>query len=213
MVSADVPAPVPSDHDLVRRGAAGDERAFEELVRRHQDRVIGICRRLLGDPEEARDGAQEVFLRVYRKAGSFRPRAQVSTWLYRIAVNHCLNRLRRRKVVRFLSLGSVGSGVDGPNGEPDPPGPSEPRGPAALSLTDRGPAPDEALEARRRWATTRRAIDRLPASQRAVVVLARFEGLSYDEIAEVLEISAGAVASRLFRAMRQLEKALEPGER
>lgn len=187
-------APADPDADLLAATAAGDAAAFEALVRRHQERVIGVCQRLLGGPEDARDTAQDVFLKVYRKAGSFRPRARVSTWIYRIAVNLCLNRLRRRKLVRFLPLGGGGGtrdGDDAPEREP----------------LDPAPGPEAALEARRRWAATRRAIDALPESQRAVLVLARFEGLSYREIAEVLGLTVGAVESRLFRAMRNLERA------
>ena len=191
----------PSDVEVLGRAAQGDGDDFEVLVRRHQDRVLAVCQRLLGDREEARDAAQEVFLKVYRKAGRFRPRAKVSTWVYRIAVNHCLNRLRRRKVVRFLSFGTLTGreGSDPSSGEVDAP---------AFDPEDPGPGAEAALEARRRGAATRRALDRLPESQRAVVVLAKFEGLSYREIAEVLGITPASVASRLFRAMRQLEKAL-----
>lgn len=181
------------DAEVLARVAAGDTAAFEILVRRHQDRLIGVCHRLLGDREEARDAAQEVFLKAFRKAGSYRPRGKVYTWLYRIAVNHCLNRLRRRKVVRFLSLGALGGADDEAAPPPDRTDPADP-----------APDPEAALEARRRWAATRRAIDRLPESQRAVLVLAKFEGLAYREIAQALGITVGAVESRLFRAMRTL---------
>ena len=198
--STGVPGPPATDPDvaLLAATAAGDAGAFEALVHRHQDRVIGVCQRLLGDREDARDAAQDVFLKVYRKAGSFRPRARVSTWIYRIAVNLCLNRLRRRKLVRFLPL----AGSNRPAAEDDAP---------ERDPEDPGPAPDARLEARRRWAATRRAIDALPESQRTVLVLARFEGLSYREIAGVLGITVGAVESRLFRAMRNLERAQESG--
>lgn len=189
------------DAELLARVAAGDTAAFETLVRRHQDRLIGVCQRLLGDREEARDAAQEVFLKAFRNAGRYRPRGKVYTWLYRIAVNHCLNRLRRRKLVRFLSFGALGEAAGG-----DPQGRSERPDPA-----DPGPDPHATLEARRRWAATRRAIDRLPESQRAVLVLAKLEGLAYKEIAEVLGITVGAVESRLFRAMRTLEVAQGDG--
>lgn len=187
------------DAEVLARVAAGDEAAFETLVRRHQDRLLGVCQRLLGDREEARDAAQEVFLKAFRKAGSYRPRGKVYTWLYRIAVNHCLNRLRRRKVVRFLSLGALGGADDEAALPPDRADPADP-----------APDPEAALEARRRWAATRRAIDRLPESQRAVLVLAKFEGLAYREIAQVLGITVGAVESRLFRAMRTLEQEIGP---
>src|SRR5262245_17988230 len=150
---------------------------------------------MLGDVEEARDAAQEVFLKAYRKAGDARPQGQVYTWLYRIAVNHCLNRLRRRRLVRFLRWND----------------PAEDEGASAFDPPDRAPDPAAALEARRRWTATRRAIAKLPAGPRAVLVLARFEGLPYRQIAEMLGITEGAVESRLFRAMRRIEAAQETG--
>jgi len=174
--------------------AAGDAEAFAPLVESHQERLLRLCERLLGDPEEARDAAQEVFLKAYRKAGDVRPGGQVYTWLYRIAVNHCLNKLRRRKLVRFLRWEDPG---DRDLPDFDPP--------------DRSPDPAATLAARRRWQATRRAIGKLPENQRAVVVLVRFEGLSYQQTAAVLGITEGAVESRLVRAMRRLEAAQEAG--
>lgn len=189
-----------TDADILARIAAGDTRDFETLVRRHQDRLLALCERLLGNKEDARDAVQEVFLKAYRKAASYRPEAQVYTWLYRIAVNYCLNRLRRRKVVRFLSFGALERGGDGPDRH---------RGLEALDPPDDAPDPESALAARRRWRATRRLIGELPEGQRAVLVLAKLEGLSYKEIAEVLGITVGAVESRLFRAMRNVERAQE----
>ncbi len=189
--------------EALARVAAGDAEAFTALVESHQERLLRLCERMLGDPEEARDAAQEVFLKAYRKAGEVRPQGQVYTWLYRVAVNHCLNKLRRRRLVRFLRW-------DDP-ADPDAPAFDPPAG---------GADPLAALETRRRWQATRRAIAKLPENQRAVLVLVRFEGLSYKQTAEVLEITEGAVESRLVRAMRRLETAQEadgpgvpPGER
>lgn len=172
--------------------AAGDVEAFSVLVESHQERLIRLCERLLGDPEEARDAAQEVFLKAFRKAGEVRPQGQVYTWLYRIAVNHCLNKLRRRKLVRFLRWGSP-----------------EDRDVPAFDPADAGADPAAALAARHRWRATRQALAKLPENQRSVVVLVRFEGLSYRQAAEVLGITEGAVESRLVRAMRRLEAAQE----
>lgn len=183
------------DWDLVARVASGDRDAFGELVERHHRRLLRVCERLLGDAEEARDAVQEVFLKVMLKAGGFRPKALVSTWLYRVAVNHCLNVLRRRRLRRWVSLSAA---------EDDdvaaPPEPAEERA-----------DPHRELDARRRWGVVHRAIAALPPNQRAVLVLARFEELSYKEIAETLGITLGAVESRLFRAMRALERAQEGG--
>lgn len=178
--------------EMLARVAAGDTTAFAAVVDAHQDRLLRLCERLLGDAEEARDAAQEVFLKAYRKAADYRPRGQVYTWLYRIATNHCLNQLRRRRVVRFIRWE-----------EP------EEREAAPFDPPDQSPDPVAALESRRRWLQIRKTIAQLPAGQRAVLVLARFEGLSYRQIAEVLGITEGAVESRLFRAMRRVEAAQE----
>jgi RNA polymerase sigma-70 factor (ECF subfamily) len=181
---------VDPDWELVGRVARGDREAFSELVERHHRRLLRVCERLLGDPEDARDAVQEVFLKVLRKAGGFRPHALVSTLLYRIAVNHCLNQLRRRRLIRMISL------------SPAPPDDDE----APFEPAEERPDAERELAARQRWRTTRRAIAALPPGQRAVLVLARFEGLAYKEIAETLGITLGAVESRLVRAMRALER-------
>ena len=88
------------DWELLARVAAGDGDAYLPLVERHQERLLRLCERLLGEREEARDAVQEVFLKAFRHAASAEPRGQLFTWLYRIAVNHCLNRLRRRRIFR-----------------------------------------------------------------------------------------------------------------
>ena len=178
--------------EALARVAAGDADAFASIVESHQERLFRLCERLLGDTEEARDAAQDVFLKAYRKAADVRPQGQVYTWLYRIAVNHCLNKLRRRKLVRFLRWDAP---TEGDSPAFDPP--------------DTAADPAATLEARRRWQATRAAIARLPENQRAVLVLVRFEGLSYKQVAEVLGITEGAVESRLVRAMRRLEAAQE----
>lgn len=183
------------DRGILSRVADGDVESFGVFVGRHQNRLHRLCERMLHDPEEARDATQEIFLKVFRKAGSFRPQGKVGTWLYRIAMNHCLNRIRRRKVVQFFSLGEVGRGEQDQAMGFDPP--------------DQAPGAEEVLAAREDWQRTQRVITTLPANQRAVLVLAKLEGLSYRQIAEVLEITEGAVESRLFRAMRKLTRMQE----
>ena len=181
-----------SDWDLLTAAGQGDADAFRRIVEQHQERLARLCTRLLGHREAALDATQEVFLKAYRKAGTLEPRGQLYTWLYRVAVNHCLNRLRRRKIVTFLRLEA----------------PEEP-GETTFQPADGGADPLQSLEARRAWEATRRAIASLPPNQRTVLVLAKLEGLSYRRIAEVLGITVGAVESRLFRAMRRLEAAQE----
>lgn len=180
------------DWQLLARTADGDDEAFRIVVERHQDRLVRLCQRMLHDREEALDAAQEVFIKAYQKAGKLQPKGELYTWLYRVATNHCLNRIRRRRIVRFLPLGNSSS---------DEAYPVEP--------VSRSASPDTELVARERWRATQRAIGSLPTSQRAVLVLAKFEGMSYRQIAETLAITEGAVESRMFRAMRNLSKAQE----
>lgn len=178
------------DWELLAQAGDGDEAAFRSLVERHQDRLVRLCQRILHDREEALDAAQEVFIKTYRKAGKLEPKGELFTWLYRVASNHCLNKLRRRRIIRFLPIGD-----------------SHDEETVWLEPADQSPAPDQQLAARERWQATANAISRLPESQRAVLVLAKFEGFSYRQIAETLQITEGAVESRLFRAMRNLSKA------
>ncbi len=189
------PASSGEDWEALRRVAAGDSDAFTGVVLRHQNRLQRLCERFLGDPEEAREVVQEVFLKAFRKAGRLRPRGQLYTWLYRVAVNHCLNVLRRRKVVRFLRLDNDDSRA------PD------------WDVADLRADPQREVEARHEWTRMRERLERLPTSQRAVLVLARFEGLSYRKIADHLGITEGAVESRLFRAMRTMQAFREEDHR
>jgi len=186
------------DRGILERVAQGDVESFAVLVARHEQRLLALCQRMLQDAEEARDAAQEVLLKAFRKAGSYRPKGQVYTWLYRIAVNHCLNRLRRRKIVRFVSFGEL-----------DRPGEAGEENAPAYEPSAEGPDPEAQLASRRRWRRTRELIDQLPPGQRNVLILAKFEGLSYRRIAEVMGITESAVESRLFRAMRRLTEAQE----
>ena len=186
------------DLPILLRVADGDVESFGVLVERHQARLWRLCERMLGSAEDASEATQEVFLKAYRGCSAFRPTAKVYTWLYRIAVNHCLNRLRRRKLASFLSLAELAPAAKGDDGTGDH------RREADWDPADSGPDAERRLADRRRWAVVRAAIDRLPVNQRAVLVLAKLEGLSYREISQALGITESAVESRLVRAMRRL---------
>ena len=186
------------DWNDLSKTATGDEAAFGRIMARHQQRLFSLCYRLLHDAGDAEDAAQEVFLKLYGKSGTFEPRGQLFTLIYRMATNHCLNRLRRNKIAQFLPL-QISRGEDkGDVLELDPP--------------DLAPAPDERAASKEEWRAARASLRRLPSNQLAVVVLVRYEGLAYKEAAEVLGVSVGAVESRLFRAMRRLEKELARGQ-
>jgi RNA polymerase sigma-70 factor (ECF subfamily) len=183
-----------TDEELVRKIIDGDHLAFKRLVDRYQHLVINTCYNLIGDRQDAEDVAQEVFFQVYKSARKFRQEAKLSTWLYRIAVNRSLNFIRDNKRFRWLeSLSSLLEG-EGKRASDVP-----------TSDSDR---PDIALEKKERDAAVQRAVDSLPAKQRAAFVLHKYEGLSYQEIAEILERSLSSVESLIHRAKSNLQTKL-----
>lgn len=173
--------------DLVDRHLSGDEAAFEAVYAAHADRVYGLCLRLSGNPDDAGDLAQEVFLRVYRHLGRFAGRSTLGTWIWRIAVNVCRSRLARRRPA------PVGLEEALPGGEPAAAG-ATPEESAALA------------EHRRRVAS---ALGRLPLKLRVAVVLRDVEGFSYEQIARVEGLPLGTVRSRIARGREALREALE----
>jgi RNA polymerase sigma-70 factor (ECF subfamily) len=188
------PSPV-SERRLVRALQRGDAAAFDELVRLHQHKVFGLCVRLLGDRAEAEDVAQEVFLSVFLSIRNFRGESLLSTWLYRVTRNHCLNRLKflqRRAFARSQPLADENA--------------SGAAGSAASSL----PRPDQLAEGRQMEALLERAIAELSDEHREVVVLRDLENLSYEEIEVITGLAEGTVKSRLHRARLELARRLAP---
>lgn len=177
---------------LVQRCAAGDEAACTELVQEHQRMVYQLALHLLGDPEEALDLSQEVFLRVFRTVHTFRGRSALRTWIYRIVINQARNRQRwwrRRRRADQVSLDDhLRTG-----GEP------------AIGAI---PDPDRILGQKELGRRIQRALDRLPFDQRSVIVLREIDGLSYEEIAYSLGVAVGTVKSRLARARETLRASL-----
>lgn len=191
------PGAGPEDGPLVERAAAGDAAAFDGLVLRHQDRVYGVCLRLLRDADAARDAAQDAFVKAWRALPRFEGRAQFSTWLYRIATNVCLSALRARKARpehRAVSLDAAAGESAG--------GVAEPAAPT--------PAPGDALDGAEARTAVAGAIASLDEDFRVAVVYRDIEGLSYEQIAEVLQIPVGTVRSRIHRGRDALRKTLEP---
>jgi RNA polymerase sigma-70 factor (ECF subfamily) len=184
-----------ADEELVARCKRGDRLAFGELVERHQDRVYSICVRFLGDRSVAEELAQDVFLSAWRSVGTFREEARFDTWLRRIAVNKCKNhRLyrRRRHHDKHDSIQAASEDDDKPT----------------LQLVHGGPGTDARLHQSQASALLQRALDRLPAEQRSLVVLRDVEDLSYEEISELLDVPRGTVKSRLHRARAALARLL-----
>lgn len=188
LTATDVPISE-TDLDLLQRHRYGDPTAFEEIYHRFDAMVYNVALRLAGDPEEAADLTQEIFLRIFRHLEKFRGRSSLKTWVYRVAINHCRSRLGRKR--------PPASSLDEETARPLPdPG----RGPEEWAVAD-----DEA----RRVAE---ALGRLPAVYKEAVVLRDLEGLTYQEIAEVLGIRIGTVRSRIARGRERLRELLEEGE-
>jgi len=171
------------DAELVRNAGAGDARAAEALVRRHLPRMLGVARRMLNDPSEAEDVAQEVFLRVWREAPRWKPgAAKFETWMHRVALNLCYDRLRRRR--------------------------EKPDADAGLNIADPTPGAGEAWLAQQRAAKVNEALAALPERQRAALILVHFQEETNIAAAEALEVSVEALESLLARGRRALKAAL-----
>lgn len=168
-----------SDADLLAAHAAGDPHAFSEIVRRHRDRMWAVALRTMRDQEEAADALQDAFISAYRAADRFRGQSQVSTWLHRIVVNACLDRIRRRKARPTVPL----------------PETDEYREPAA---------PGDSMSQRETRILIEEALQQLPEEQRLPIVLVDVEGYSVAETAEQLGIAQGTVKSRCARGRAKL---------
>jgi len=184
-----------SDEDLMDRVARDDEKAFTELVRRFQGRVINLVSRVLNDRECADDLTQEVFVRVYVHRRNYRHGSKFSTWLFTIAANLAKNEIRRRVRKRnWFSLDALQEVLkDG-----------------AIQLADPAEGRENTLEREQLQAAVGRAIATVPEKYRLSLVLRDIEGLPYEEIAQVLGIPGGTVRSRINRARGMLKRKLQP---
>lgn len=184
--------------ELIRRAQSGDEHAFEQLLLAHQKSVYNLCLRMTGNPDDALDVSQEVFLRLWRSLGQYQFDAAFSTWLFRLTSNLCIDFLRTRKRKAHLSLTVMQSGETEETGE-------------EYSVPDAAPLPEEQVLHAEKKQAVERAMASLPEDYRAVMQLRVVEELSYEQIAEVLQIRIGTVKSRLARARMQLRKLLLDG--
>ena len=178
------------DLNFINRFKAGDTSAFEEILLKYQDKIYNLCRYMLRNADDAEDAAQDVFLKVYQSLNKFKPQASLHTWLYRIAINTCID--YRRKPF-FESL--FKSSKEGDEFVVD-------------SLAD-SPSPERLFESKQISNAIQIALGRLSEKLRTVIVLKEIEGLSYEEIAEVLDVSIGTVKSRISRAREELKEVLK----
>jgi RNA polymerase sigma-70 factor (ECF subfamily) len=184
-----------SDVDLMLRVKRGDKEAFRVLVERHQRSVINTIYRAISDSYESEDLAQRVFVQVYRASKRYNPTAKFTTWLFTIVHNTILNEYRRRSRHAAESLEAL----------TQPSGPDE----VGMSFADTtAPDPGDEVAVRELKARIRVAVEKLPTQQRMAVILCRYEGQSYEEIAKVLKCSVAAVKSLLHRARVALKEEL-----
>jgi RNA polymerase sigma-70 factor (ECF subfamily) len=175
------------DVALMLAFARGQEDAFVELYNRHRDRIVSYARRILRNQAQAEEAAQDVFLKLYRARDSYSPRSRFSTFLYRIATNHCLNiraRVEHKLVARDVEAAE------------------RPAGP--------GDAQDRALDRKAMREHLDAALRTLPDRQRAALVLVHYEGMSYREAADTIEVTEGAMKSLIHRARAAMIQELEP---
>jgi RNA polymerase sigma-70 factor (ECF subfamily) len=174
------------DIDLIKRIEDGSRPAFEELVRKYQDKIYNLCCYTLHDPDTAQDAAQEVFLKAYGRLKDFRGECAFYSWLYRIAVNTCLDEKRKSHEVTD---------------------PMETT-PAVEDIPSSGPSAERLYQSKETGRAIQAALQKLPEALRAAIVLKEMEGLSYEEIGDTLAISVGTVKSRISRAREELRRLL-----
>ncbi len=174
-----------SDDALVLRAGSGDRHAASRLIARHSPRILAVCVRMLGDRALAEDCAQETFIKLWRTAHRWKPgRAKFETWLYRVATNACIDRLRQRR--------------------------PETAEEEAAETADGAPLAEDGMIAEERRRTVEQALGALPDRQRMAVVLCHYQELSYADAAAVMDVSVDAFESLLARARRSLKESLAP---
>lgn len=177
-----------TEQELVRAAAGGDTEAFERLVRTYENKIYHLALRMCGSADEAADIAQEAFLAAWRGLPSFRGEAGFATWLYRLTSNAAIDYLRRQKKQRGdMSLDDEELGLD---------------------AVDSAPGPQETAEGSELRSAVAAGLNQLSEGHRQVLVLREIQGLSYEEIASVLELDIGTVKSRISRARSSLRKIL-----
>ena len=174
------------DNFLIKQAIRGDAYAFEQLMRRHESRMYSVAIRMCGNREDAQDCVQDAMLRIYRALDRFKGQSSFSTWVYRITMNTCLDELRRRKVRASTSLDTLLESGWSPTDETDTP-------------------ERHAIDSERRRALEK-AIGSLPEDMRSAIVLREMQGLSYEEISDVLSVNVGTIKSRISRGREKLRE-------
>ena len=180
------------DMELVSRIADGSEEAFTTLVELHEKKIYNHCFRMCQNKEDAMDLTQDIFIRIYKSIGSFKGQCALSTWIYRIAANMCIDHLRKKKKGNVISLN-----IENDQGEE-----------GVWELPDLSQAPEEIYTRTEMAEALEEGLKDLSDEHRQMILMRDLNHLSYDEIAEALELEAGTVKSRIHRARSQLRKIL-----
>lgn len=187
------------EHEIVRRAQGGDQDAFRELVERYQRKVYSICYGMLKNPEDSMDVSQEVFVKVFRYLEKFNFESSFYTWLYRITVNLCIDHIRKHAKIRAVEFDDRLSRDGG----------GDVAGEEHIMPSTLGVNPDKVYARRELREKMLEALESLPEKHRTILILREVEGLSYEELSDVLNISKGTVMSRLFHARKYFQDALQ----
>ncbi len=191
-----------SDVELMAAVKAGDDEAFRVIVERHRAAIVNLTYRYCRNRADAEDLAQTVFVKVYKARERYQPEAKFTTWLYRIAVNASLNEVRNRKNRPTFQATSLGASAEGPG--------DWERGTARTVEDHAAESPADAVERDELRARVRDAVDQLPERQKMAIVLNKFHGLSYEELAAAMEMTIPGIKSLLVRARENVRQRLEP---
>ncbi|HDQ26445.1 MAG TPA: sigma-70 family RNA polymerase sigma factor [bacterium] len=183
-----------ADKKLIKKALEGDNRSFDSLITAYRGRIISVCLKYMRNREEALDMAQEVFCAAYKSLKSFKFEAKFSTWLYRIAVNLCINRLDALKRRKYFATESI-------SGEGSP-------GSRVVEIRDKRRPADEELEAAEVRDIIKKEATGFREPDRSIIIMRDLEGLEYEEISEVLKIPLGSIKSKLSRARERLKTRL-----
>ena len=198
----------PSDTALIIRCQERDPAAFDEIVARYKQKIYGYICRMIGDTDEAEDVTQDVFVKMYVAIPTFRSEASISTWLFRIAGNLCIDRFRKRQRRQSAFGGdmlSLDAGLDSGAGRSDG---SEVA--SVIDVPDMRSEPQSNLDQVEMDAKITEALGMLPEKLRAAIILHDIEGMEYEQIAQIEQCPLGTVKSRLFNARMQMRKILTP---
>ena len=183
------------EEKLVRKAQKGDVEAFEKIISDYRSLVFNVSYRFSGNAEDAADMSQEIFIKLFKNINSFRFQSKLSTWIYKIATNTCLDIVKKKK--RDLAAFSLDSDMEDEDGKS-----------FSSEVADSAPTPDVVAERNEMTNAVNRAISMLPDDYRFAIILRDIQGLSYDDIAEVVDCSVGTVKSRISRGRKNLREIL-----